>query len=110
MWAVVGSRSKSSSSLCGKSGNTSVDVVEQSGFGLSLIDRIVDYHPYRILGSALFSCPRRHHLPGSNTATRRSGVLLRAVGETLVADSLFFLRFPCLPRLWKMVCRLGYFR
>lgn len=90
MWAVVGSRSKSISSLCGISGNTSVDVLEKSGFGLSLIDVIVDYHPYRILGSVLFSCPHRQHLPGSDTATRRSGVMLRAVGETLAVDSLFF--------------------
>lgn len=92
LWAVVGSRSKSSSlmSLCGMAGNTPVDVYAQSGFGLSLIDRIVDYHPYRTLGSALFSCPHRHHLPGSDTTTRRSGVMLRAVGETLVVDSLFF--------------------
>ncbi|CAM9532839.1 unnamed protein product [Scytosiphon promiscuus] len=92
MWAVVGSRSKSSSlmSLWGMAGNTPVDVLEQSGFGLSLIDRIVDYHPYRFLGGALFSCPHRHHLPGSDITTRRSGVMLRAVGETLVVDSLFF--------------------
>ncbi|CAN0519177.1 unnamed protein product [Ectocarpus sp. 12 AP-2014] len=91
LWVVVGSRSKSSSlmSLCGMAGNTPVDVFEQSGFGLSLIDRIVNRHPYRILGSVLFSCPHRHHLPGSDTTTRRSKVMLRAVGETVVVDSLF---------------------
>lgn len=66
VWAVVGSRSKSNSlmSLCGMAGNTQVDVLEQSGFGLSVIDRIVDHHPYRILGSELFSCPHWHHFPG----------------------------------------------
>ncbi|CAM9585034.1 unnamed protein product [Ectocarpus sp. 8 AP-2014] len=91
LWVVVGSRSKSSSlmSLCGMAGNTPMDVLEQSGFGLSLIDRIVIRHPYRLLGSVLFSCPHRHHLPGSDTTTRRSGVMLRAVGEMVVVDSLF---------------------
>ncbi|CAM9329888.1 unnamed protein product, partial [Ectocarpus sp. 13 AM-2016] len=92
LWGVVGSRSKSSSlmSLCGMAGDTPVDLYEQSGFGLSVIDRIVDHHPFHMLGSALFYCPHRHHLPGSDTTTRRSGVMLRAVGETLVVDSLFF--------------------
>ncbi|CAM9474636.1 unnamed protein product [Ectocarpus fasciculatus] len=91
MWAMVGSRSKSSSlmRLCGMSGNTPVDQLEQSGFGLSLIDRIVFRHPFSALGRMLFSCPHRHHLPGSDTSTRRSGVMLRAVGETVVVDSLF---------------------
>lgn len=90
-WAVVGSRSKSSSlmSLCGMAGNTPVDVLERSGFGLSLIDRLVHCHPYSMVGRALFSCPYKHHLPSSGTVTRRSGVMLRAVGETLVVDSLF---------------------
>ena len=43
IWAVVGSRSKSSSLmfLYGMAGNTPVDVLEKSGFGLSLIGRIV---------------------------------------------------------------------
>ena len=92
LWAVMGSRSKSSPlmSLFGLAGNTPVDVLEQSGFGLSLIDRLIDIHPYRVFGSALFSFPHGHHLPGSNMTTRRSRVMLRAVGETLVVDSLFF--------------------
>lgn len=91
LWVVVGPRSKSSPlmSSCGMAGNTRVDVLERSGFGLSVIDRIVDIHPYRILGSALFYWPHRHHLPSSDTTTRRPGVMLRAVGETLVVDSLF---------------------
>ena len=91
LWAVVGSRSKSSSlmTLCGMSGNTRTEVLEQSGFGLSLIDRIVHHHPYSMLGRALFSYPHGHHLRGSDAATRRSWVMLRAVGETLVVDSLF---------------------
>lgn len=56
LWVVVGSRSKSSSlmRLCGLSGNTPVGVLEHSGFGLSLIDKMVDNHPYRMLGGALF--------------------------------------------------------
>lgn len=92
LWVVIGSRSKSSSlmTLFGMAGNTPVDALEQSGFGLSLIDRIVHHHPYSSLGSALFSYPHGHHLPGSGMATRRSWVMLRAVGETLVVDSLFF--------------------
>ncbi|CAM9425227.1 unnamed protein product [Ectocarpus sp. 12 AP-2014] len=91
MWATVGSRSKSSAlmRLCGMAGNTPVEQLEQTGFGLSLIDRIVFHHPYSALGRILFSCPHGHHLPGSYTSTRRSGVMLRAVGETLVVDSLF---------------------
>ena len=90
-WAVMGSRSKSSSlmKLFGLAGNTSMNALEQSGFGLSLIDRIVSRHPYSILGGAIFSCPHGHRLPAGDTATRRSGVMLRAVGETLVVDSLF---------------------
>ncbi|CAN0297127.1 unnamed protein product [Ectocarpus sp. 8 AP-2014] len=75
--------------FCGMAGNTPVDQFEQSGFGLSLIDRIVHHHPYSALGRALFSCPHGHHLLRSDMATRRSGVMLRAVGETLVVDSLF---------------------
>lgn len=73
VWVVVGSRSKSSSLLrsCGMTGNTPVDVLEQSGFGLSLIDRIVDRHPYSRLARALFSYPHGHHLPDSGAATRR---------------------------------------
>ena len=90
-WAVIGSRSKSSSlmRLCGLQGDTPIDTLERSGFGLSLIDKIVKYHPYSIIGGAIFSCPHGHRLPGDGTATRRSGVMLRAVGETLVVDSLF---------------------
>lgn len=91
MWAVVGARSKSSAfmSLCGLAGRTSVDVIEESGLGLSLIDDMVYHHPYSYLGRALFSFPYGHHLPVNGTATRRSGVMLRAVGETLVVDTLF---------------------
>lgn len=90
MWAVVGARSKASSlmSLCGLAGRTRVDVIQESGLGLSLIDDIVYHHPYSYLGRALFSVPYGHHLP-LNTATRRSAVMLRAVGETLVVDTLF---------------------
>lgn len=91
MWAIVGSRSKSSSlmRLCGMDGNTPVLQLEKSGFCLSLIDRLVFHHPYSSLGRILLYCPHRHHLPGSDTSTRRSAVMLRAVGETLVVDSLF---------------------
>lgn len=91
LWVVVGSRSKSSAlmRLCGMAGNTPMEVLEQSGFGLTLIDRIVYHHPYSMLGRALFFYPYGHHLPGSDAATRRSWVMLRAVGETLVVDSLF---------------------
>lgn len=91
LWVVVGSRSKSSAlmRLCGMAGNTPMGVLEQSGFGLTLIDRIVDHHPYSIVGRVLFSYPHGHHLPGADAATRRSWVMLRAVGETLVVDSLF---------------------
>lgn len=108
MWALVGSRSKSSLLMrfCGMEGNTPVDALEQSGFGLSLIDRIVYHHPYSILGRALFSCPYRHHLPGPDMATRRSGVMLRAVGETLVVDSLF-LALSVSPEAWKNGVSIG---
>lgn len=91
MWAVVGARSKSSAlmSLCGMAGRTRVDVIEESGLGLSLVDDIVYHHPYSYLGRFLFSFPHGHHLPRNGNATRRSAVMLRAVGETLVVDSLF---------------------
>lgn len=92
MWTLVGPRSKSGSlmKLFGLAGNTSVNRMEQSGFGLSLIDRIVEHHPYSMLGRTLFAYPHGHHLPDSGNATRRSRVMLRAVGETVVVDSLFF--------------------
>ncbi|CAM9664166.1 unnamed protein product [Ectocarpus sp. 12 AP-2014] len=92
MWTLVGPRSKSGSlmKLFGLAGNTSVNRMEQSGFGLSLIDRIIEHHPYSMLGRGLFAYPHGHHLPDSGNATRRSRVMLRAVGETVVVDSLFF--------------------
>ena len=110
MWVVVGSRSKSSSlmRLCGMAGNTPVDRLEQSGFGLSLIDRIVDHHPYSMLGRALFSYPHGHHLPGSDEATRRSWVMVRAVGETLVVDSLF-LALSLSSETWEDGVSIGIF-
>lgn len=91
LWALVGSRSKSSSlmSLCGMAGRTRVNIVEERGLGLSLIDRIVYHHPYSYLSRSLCGCPYGHHLPAGDMATRRSAVMLRAVGETLVVDSLF---------------------
>lgn len=89
--AMVGSRSelRSSRSLCGMARDLPVNRSEQSGFGLRLIDRIVGKHPYSILGLALFSFPHGHHLPGFNESTLRSWMMLRAVGQTLVVDSLF---------------------
>lgn len=110
MWVVVGSRSKSSSlmRLCGMAGYTPVDRLEQSGFGLSLIDRIVDHHPYSLLGRALFSYPHGHHLPGSDEATRRSWVMVRAVGETLVVDSLF-LALSLSSETWEDGVSIGIF-
>ena len=110
LWVVVGSRSKSSSlmKLCGISGNTQVDVLQQSGFGLSLIDRIVDQHPYSRLARVLFSYPHGHHLPGSGAATRRSWVMLRAVGETLVVDSLF-LALSLSTETWEDGVSIGIF-
>lgn len=91
LWFLVGSRSRSSSlmRLFGMEGNTSVGALERSGFGLSLIDRIINGHPFSMIGSALFFYPHGHHLPRFGVATRRSWVMLRAVGETLVVDSLF---------------------
>ncbi|CAM9610681.1 unnamed protein product [Scytosiphon promiscuus] len=91
LWGAVGSRSKSSAlmALWGMAGNTPVEELEQSGFGLSLIDRIVYSHPYSVLGRFILYFPYGHHLPSSSMATRRSAVMLRAVGETLVVDPLF---------------------
>ncbi|CAM9610732.1 unnamed protein product [Scytosiphon promiscuus] len=59
LWGVVGSRSKSSAlmRLWGMEGNTSVQSLEQSGFGLSLINRIVDHHPYSTPGRIIFFFP-----------------------------------------------------
>ncbi|CAM9130078.1 unnamed protein product [Sphacelaria rigidula] len=91
MWAIIGSRSKASTlmSFWGMAGNTRMDVVEARGLGLSLIDRIVHHHPYSYLGRAVFFYPHGHHLPGGSRSTRRSVVMLRAVGETVVVDTLF---------------------
>lgn len=110
LWVVVGSRSKSSSIMyfCGLAGNTPVDRLEQSGFGLSLIDRIFDHHPYSMLGRALFSYPHGHHLPGSDEATRRSWVMVRAVGETLVVD-LLFLALSLSSETWEDGVSIGIF-
>lgn len=110
MWAVVGSRSKSSElmSLCGMSGNIPVSVLAERGFGLSLIDRIVRIHPYSLLGRALFACPHRHHLPSSGAATRRAAVMVRAVGETLVVDSLF-LALSLSSETWEDGVSIGIF-
>ena len=110
LWVVVGSRSKSSSlmKVCGMAGYTPVDRLEQSGFGLSLIDRILDHHPYSMLGRALFSYPYGHHLPGSDEATRRSWVMVRAVGETLVVDSLF-LALSLSSETWEDGLSIGIF-
>lgn len=110
MWAVVGSRSKSSAlmSLWGMAGNMPVGVLAARGFGLSLIDRIVRLHPYSILGRTLFWCPHRHRLPGSGAATRRARVMLRAVGETLVVDSLF-LALSLSSETWEDGVSIGIF-
>ena len=90
MWVVVGSRSKWRSLMRSyRMAGGTVDRLVQSGYGLSLIDRIIHHHPYSMLGRALYSCPHGCQLSGSDVTTRRSWVMLRAVGETLVVDSLF---------------------
>ena len=110
LWVVVGSRSKSSSLMrwFGMAGNTSVDALERYGYGLSLIYRIVNCHPYSMLSKVLFSYPHGHHLPGPDIATRRSWVMLRAVGETLVVDSLF-LALSLSSETWEEGLSIGIF-
>lgn len=61
-----------------------------------------------MLGRALFSYPRDHHLPGSDEATRRSWVMLRAVGETLVVDPLF-LALSLSSEAWEDGVSIGVF-
>ncbi|CAN0212242.1 unnamed protein product [Ectocarpus sp. 6 AP-2014] len=106
---VVGSRSKSSSLMfsCGMAGISPVDVVEQSGLGLSVTGSIVDIHPnliYRILSSALFFCPDRHHLPDSDTTTRKSGASWGGGWARSWRVARCFWRIPCPPIFAKMVC------
>ncbi|CAM9430483.1 unnamed protein product [Hapterophycus canaliculatus] len=75
-----------------------VDDVDHAGVGFGAIDKWVSLHPFRFLGKMLFGA--RFALKGGDEGeSRRAGVMIRAVGETLVVDS-FFLALSVVSEGW----------
>lgn len=90
LWVMFGSRSRCSPlwRLVGMSLDANVDEADHAGVSFGAIDAWVARHPFSSLGKALFG--RGFELKGENEgATRRARVMIRAVGETLVVDSIF---------------------
>lgn len=90
LWTVLGSRARCSRiwSVVGLSGNAPKKAIHDSGVGFGAIDTWVARHPFRKLGMLCFG--RGYKLKGEGgSVTRRSEVMVRAVGETLVVDPLF---------------------
>ncbi|CAN0031489.1 unnamed protein product [Pylaiella littoralis] len=90
LWVLVGSRSRCSPlwRVFGMSMDVSVEEADHAGIGFGAIDRWVAYHPFSCLGKSLFGSGfvwRREN----GGVSRRAKVMVRAVGETLVVDSLF---------------------
>lgn len=93
-WVLVGSRARTSdflSSLSPTAGDAPSHVPPGTSLGLQVIDVFVHHHPFRYLGELLFLCPYGHRMAGHQPGDvmRRGGIMVRAVGETLVMDPLF---------------------
>ncbi|CAM9385523.1 unnamed protein product [Ectocarpus fasciculatus] len=90
LWVLVGSRSRCSPfwRMLGMSLDAKVEEAHHAGIGFGAIDKWVERHPFRHLGRVLFGSG--FVLKGeSEGVSRRAIVMIRAVGETLVVDSLF---------------------
>ena len=90
LWILVGSRSRCSPfwRLVGMSLDAKVDEADHAGVGFAAIDMWVARHPFSALGKVMFG--NEFTLKGGDeSASRRARVIFRAVGETLVVDSLF---------------------
>lgn len=91
-WVVLGSRARSSDfmSALGLAGRGPARLEEENGRGLRAIDELIRHHPFRLLGELLFSCPYGHRIAGrGGDAARTAEAMTKAVGETLVVDTLF---------------------
>lgn len=65
-----------------------VEEADHAGVGFGAIDNWVARHLFRVLGNAVFG--KGFALKGEKDGvSRRARVMIRAVGETLVVDSLF---------------------
>lgn len=65
-----------------------VDEADRAGLGFGAIDKWVARHPFSLLGKKIFGAD--FALKGEDAGvSRRAMVMIRAVGETLVVDSLF---------------------
>lgn len=90
LWFAVGSRSRCSPfwRKVGMSLDAKVDEADHAGVGFGAIDKWVARHPFSVLGNILFG--KDFAFKGGNEGvSRRARVMVRAVGETLVVDSLF---------------------
>lgn len=91
-WVLFGSRARSSDlmSHVGLADQDPARVNQERGRGLRAIDVLVRHHPFSYLGEVIFWYPYGHHIPGQEgDASRRDVAMTRAVGETLVVDTLF---------------------
>ncbi|CAN0017572.1 unnamed protein product [Ectocarpus fasciculatus] len=90
LWALVGSRSRCSPSwrMLGMSLDVDVEEADHAGVANGAIDKWVERHPFHRLGRALFGSGFVFK-DESEGVSRRAMVMIRAVGETLVVDSLF---------------------
>ena len=90
LWVVVGSRSRCSPlwRMVGMSLDAKVQEADRAGVAFGAIDKWVARHPFSFLGQRLFG--KDFALKGgSDSVSRRARVMIRAVGETLVVDTLF---------------------
>lgn len=91
-WVLLGPRARSSDFMTrlGLGGEYSAQVAQDQFRGLRAIDKLVRYHPFYYLGEMIFWYPHGHHIPGEEgDVGRRAVAMTRAVGETLVVDTLF---------------------
>ena len=90
LWVLVGSRSRCSPlwRVVGMSLDAKVDEADRAGVGFGAIDKWVARHPFSFLGKKIFGA--EFALKGEDAGvSRRAMVMIRAVGETLVVDTLF---------------------
>lgn len=90
LWVLVGSRSRCSPfwQVVGMGLDANIEEADHAGVGFGARDKWVARHPFSRLGMAVFG--RGFALKGGdNGGSRRARVMIRAVGETLVVDSLF---------------------
>lgn len=102
-WTLLGSRSRSA--VMTRGGQGGVDSANESsrnvGVTLWAIDYILRWHPFRYLGWLVFQYPQRRHIRVQRRCkeSRRAMGMVRAVGETLVVDSVF-LALTVVDSLW----------